>query len=191
MNAKFVKRAVVTGALLGAALIGDVANIGENAAKPFQSEPIVEQGYLSPKAVKIVSKETGTGRVATYLVYNDGGISKDLPLMNTSSGPRLGDSEYVLSNLTEPEKGYVFEGVWRGLQPEKKKTVLAEAIMPYNVQSIEALLSQEQKKGLLNSQWAAADNNSKSALITGAWPSLEVKYRHSIVRQELDQLLVK
>ncbi|MFH1181328.1 MAG: hypothetical protein V1702_00040 [Candidatus Woesearchaeota archaeon] len=183
MRMQGAKRAVVVGALLAGLGFGGYAifhNMG-------QGSKVAEEGYVSPNSVRIVKKDTGGGKVATFVEYN----GKDIPLLAGETGVRLGDSLYIVSGLTQPERQQVFSDVWYKQKPDEQKETITEAIADYSTTSIEAILNQEQKTNLLKSQWTVASNDSRSALITEAWPKLEIKYRHGLVRQELDQLLVR
>jgi hypothetical protein len=182
------KRALVVGALIvGTAWAGDAMNIGNYITKPFQREPIVAQGYVSSSSVKVVKKDAGDGKTATFLEYN----GKDIPLMAGEQSVRLGDSLYIISGLTSNERQSVFSNVWYGMKPDEKKTSITEAIADYSATSIDSILSPEQKENILKSQWGIATNDAKSALITDSWDKLDIKYRHNLVREELDKLLVR
>lgn len=182
---KVAKRLFVTGALiLGTAWAGDAMNTGDFMAKAFQPEMVAEQGYVNPNNLQLV-KKNADGKIAMYLQYN----GADYPLMSSENGPRLGNSEYITAGLSQAEKYGVFGSVWSGLQQDEKNTLITNALADYTPNSIDKILSQEQKTNYLDYQWTTADNISKSALISSAWPELDIKYRHSLVKQELDQLL--
>jgi hypothetical protein len=183
IRAQGVKRIVVAGALVAGLAIGGYAIF--NSAS--QGSKVAEEGYVSPNSVKIVKKDTGSGKVATFVEYN----GKDIPLMAGDSGIRLGDSLYIVSGLTQPERQQVFNDVWYKQTPDAQKSTIREAIADYSITSIDSILNNEQKSAILNSQWSLADNTNKESLITSAWEKLDLKYRHGLVREELDKILVR
>jgi hypothetical protein len=178
-----VKRFVVVGGLLAGLGFGGYS-LANNIS---QGNQVAEAGYVGPNSVKIVKKDTGSGKIATFVEYN----GKDIPLMANETNLRLGDSLYIVSGLTQPEREEVFRDVWYKQTPDNQKKTITEAIADYSATSIDTILNTEQKTAILNSQWFLADNTRKESLISSSWDNLDVKYKHGLVREELDKILVR
>jgi hypothetical protein len=178
-----VKRAVVACALLAGIGFGGYA-IAHNIS---QGSRTTAPGFAAVGSWKPVEKKLPDGTWGGFIQYN--GV--DLPVMAVENGIRVGDTTYLLSNLTQPERYQVFSDVWYKQTPEQQKGTIREAIADYSATSIDAILNNEQKSSILTSQWAIVPKESKESLITTAWPNLDLKYRHGLVRQELDQLLLR
>jgi hypothetical protein len=170
------KRVLVVGTIfLSTAYFGDTTNIGNTLSAPFRGEQRVEQGYANPNLVKIFTKKNENGTVAAYMSYGDGELKQELPLMQGKKGPRLGTYGYIVSNLTEEEEKQIFRSSWYGLPEEEKIDLVSETLEGFTGSTIDSFLSQQKK----------------TELITEAWPQLDLSYRHSLVRKELDELLSK
>jgi hypothetical protein len=183
IRAQGVKRTVVAGVLLAGLAIGGYA-IFHNAS---QGNRVAAEGFVAPGSIKKVEKKLSDGSIATFIEYN----GQSLPVSPAENGIRVGDSTYILSNLTQPERQQVFGDVWYKQTPEAQKSTIREAIADYSITSIDSILNNEQKSAILNSQWSLADNANKESLITSAWEKLDLKYRHGLVREELDKILVR
>ncbi|MBN2454768.1 hypothetical protein JXB11_04440 [Candidatus Woesearchaeota archaeon] len=187
-----VKRMFVIGALLvGIGAAGDAMNIGSFVSAPFRSDPVVADGYVSPKSLEIETEKNGNGEVATYLVYTNGEGSQQLPVTQGASGPRVGNADYLISSLTPDEQKTIFYNSWTSLPADEKQSLLGDEIPAYSASTIEGMLSDQQKNGIFASQWYAASSENKTALISEVWPALDIKYRHGVVREELEMLLEK
>jgi hypothetical protein len=184
------KRALVVGSIfLSTAYFGDATNIGDAITAPFRSEPTVEQGYISPNAVKVTTRKNENGTTATYLKYINSETQQELPLLQGNTGPRLGTSDYILNSLTEAEEQKVFTNKWNNLTIEEKTKFAEETLKGLTGTAIDGLLSQQQRYDIFSSKWYELPLQQKSELITEVWPQLDITYRHSIVRKELDEVL--
>lgn len=124
IGAMIVRGAVVTaaGGLLYAAVLNPIMS------KISGSNAVVEQGYVSPKALSIQGKKNAAGNIETYVQYKSGDEIVSLPCMKGPNGPLCGKVDYWWDSIGAGPRKDLTVSEWPLLPNDAKHGILSSEI---------------------------------------------------------------
>ncbi len=121
----FVVRSALVAAAGGMLYVGVINPIMQRVG---DSNAVVEQGYVSPKALSIQGKKNTAGNIETYLNYKSGEDTLSLPVQKGPNGPLVGSIDYWWSSIGQDSKTGLVVSEWPSVDSQAKRGIIGSEL---------------------------------------------------------------